>query len=159
MPRPSRTVDELRKAAVAVDYEFAMLVFSAQHLSGWHSSPMTIPAGSEMNMALESFLLHFRNLREFLCPSMLREDDVLASDFLGLYDGSDVGDRNTLHADKKRLDKMLAHISYSRADYIHAGDHRWNSSTMLVLMQRELQKFVARLPTPQRTWFPSVGTP
>jgi hypothetical protein len=156
MPRRSRTTEELQKAAVQVSYEIDMLGFSAEHLSGLHSSPMTDPVGNEKNMALESFLLHFRSLRDFLCPSSQRDDDVLASDFLGMYDGSDVGDRGKLNVDKGRLDKMLAHVSYLRLDYIEAGDHWWDSSVMLILMLSELQKFLVRLPEQQRAWFPTA---
>jgi hypothetical protein len=155
MPRRSRTTEELRKAAVHVSYEIDMLGFSAEHLGGWHSSPMTNPVGNEKNMALESFLLHFRNLRAFLCPSSQRDDDVLASDFIGMYDGSDVADRDKLNVDKERLDKMLAHVSYSRPDYIEAGDHGWDSSVMLILILSELRKFLVRLPEQQRPWFPA----
>jgi hypothetical protein len=107
MPRQKRTPEELEKAARHVSYEIEMLGFSAEHLGGCHSSPMCTPTGNEKNMALESFLLHFRNVRAFLCPSLQRltDDDVLASDFLGMYDGSDVGDRDKLKVDKERLDK------------------------------------------------------
>lgn len=156
MPRRSRTTEELQKAALQVSYEIEMLGFSAEHLSGWYSSPFTYPVGNEKNMALESFLLHFRNLRAFLCPSLQRctADDVLASDFLGKGDGTDVGDRHKLNAGKERLDKMLAHVSYSRLDYIEAGDHWWDSSAMLILILTELQKFLVRLPEQHRAWFP-----
>ena len=158
MARRTRTTEELRKAAGHVSYEIEMLGFSAEHVGGWHSSPMTTPVGNEKNMALESFLLHFRNLRAFLCPSLQRltDDDVLASDFLGMYDGSDVGDRDKLKVDKERLDKMLAHVSYSRPDYIEAGDHGWDSSAMLILMLAQLEKSLARLSKEQRAWFPSA---
>jgi hypothetical protein len=155
MPRRSRTTEELQKAAVAINYEIEMLVFSAEHLGGWHSSPMTSPVGNENHMALESFLLHFRNLRAFLCPSIQRQsdDDVLASDYLGMLDASDIGDLQKLSADKERLDKMLAHVSYSRADYIEAGNYRWDTSSMLLLIVSELKDFFARLPALQRDWF------
>jgi hypothetical protein len=119
---------------------------------------MASPVGNEKNMALESFLLHFRNLRAFLCPSLqtLGGDDVLASDFLGLYDGSDVGDPDQLKVDKVRLDKMLAHLTYSRPDYIEGGNHGWDSSVMLILIFSELQKFLVRLSEEQRAWFPTA---
>jgi hypothetical protein len=158
MPRISRKTEELQKAAVHVSYEIEMLGFSAEHLSGWHSSPMDNPVGNEKKMALESFLLHFRNLRAFLCPSLqtLGADDVLASEFLGMYDGSDVGDPDKLKVDKERLDKMLPHLTYSRPDYIEGGDHGWDSSAMLILIYSELQKFLVRLSEEQRAWFPTA---
>ena len=76
---------DLRKAAEHVSYEIEMLMFAGSELGGWHSSPMSKPAGNYENMALESFLLHFRNLRAFLCPTlqMTCDDDICASAFLG----------------------------------------------------------------------------
>jgi hypothetical protein len=158
MPRKLKSTKELRDAAAHVGYEIEMLRFSAEHLGGWHSSPFASPVGNEKNMALESFLLHFRNLRAFLCPSLQgsRDDDVLASDFLGKYDGSDVGDRDVLKVDKERLDKMLAHISYTRPDYIEAGEHGWDGSRMSILLLSELQKFLGLLTHEKRAWFPSA---
>jgi len=157
MSRPSRTKEVLRKAAKQVSYEIDMLGFSAEYVGGWYSSPFATPVGNEKNMALESFLLHFRNQRAFLCPSLqtVSDDDVLASDFLGKHDALDVGNPDKLKVDKKRLDKMLAHISYSRSDYIEAGAHGWDSSQMLILMLSEFQEFLARLSGEQRAWFPS----
>jgi hypothetical protein len=51
---------------------------------------------------------------------------------------------------------MLAHVSYSRPDYIELGDHWWDSSAMLILTLVELEKFLARLPKEERPWFPST---
>src|ERR1019366_334218 len=109
---------------------------------GCHASPVVTPQGDEKNMALESFLLHFRNLRVFLCPSLQEgnvfPDDVLASDFTGKFDCSDVGDKTKFPPEEqKRLNKMLTHISYKRPDY-------------------EPQRFVGTLTQEQRSWFPSA---
>jgi hypothetical protein len=56
------TPEKLRKSAQHVSYEIRMLIFSAQHVSGWHASPLA-PLGADEK---QSFLLHFRNLRAFL---------------------------------------------------------------------------------------------
>ncbi len=161
MPSRIRTTEELQNAATAVGYEITMLIFSAQHLDDRHSSPATPPIGQENLMALESFLLHFRNLRAFLCPSLsgrVYPDDVVASDFLGIDDASDVGDpAKFTRDDGKRLDKMLAHVTYSRADYIKAGNHWWDKTAMLTLTLSELQKFFLRLSATQRAWFPRIN--
>ncbi|MGD0898699.1 MAG: hypothetical protein ABR915_12755, partial [Thermoguttaceae bacterium] len=82
---------------------------------------------------LESFLLHARTLRDFLCHDKKRwDDDVLAGDFfkvpetwtkvrpqLGPY----------LTQNKMRLDKTLAHISYARLRF-RANDE-WDISAVL----------------------------
>ena len=76
MARKQRADTELRAAAKHVGYEIQMLIFAANKLvGGWRES-------CDCYMAQESFLLHFRNLRAFLCPSLqgTRDDDVYASD-------------------------------------------------------------------------------
>src|SRR5713101_96523 len=96
--RNVRSSDELEQAAKHVTYEIEMLSFSAGYLAGEHSSPISEPIGNQKNMALESFLTHFRNLRSFLCPGLARldDDDIIASDFLGMEDASYLGDTVTL---------------------------------------------------------------
>lgn len=112
--RRIRTDKELEAAAIHVKYEVRMLLYSSWHLGIGHGSPATMPYGDDKNIALESFLLHYRNLRAFLCPSLqsVGDDDILATDFLGCTSATNVGDTNKLGTDKKRLDKMLAHLSY-----------------------------------------------
>ena len=154
-PRRTRTADELQAAAVHVSYEIRMLVYSAGHLGAWHSSPMETPSGNEKNMALESFLLHFRNLAAFLCPSIQTcgPDDIIASDF---FDGrvTQYGDARQLSPDPRRIHRMLAHLSYSRRNYIAAGEHHWGIAEMLCPMLDHLRGFYADLPAGMALWFP-----
>lgn len=63
MPRPLRSDKELEAAAHHVSYEIEMLMHAARYIGIGHGSPATTPIGNDKNMALESFLLHFRNLR------------------------------------------------------------------------------------------------
>jgi hypothetical protein len=63
MARRIRTEAELCDGAKHVNYEIKMLIYSAQRVDGWHSSLRAIPGDDEKNIALESFLLHFRNLQ------------------------------------------------------------------------------------------------
>lgn len=118
---------------------------------------MTTPTGNDKNLALESFLLHFRNLRAFLCPSIQRvsSDDILASDYLGEPDPRDIGDPSKLGFEKMRLDKMLAHLSYKRPQYITDGNFTWPSALMTKMIIEDLMKFVDLLPNPSKNWFPS----
>jgi hypothetical protein len=159
-PHRSSKKEKLPKVAEHVRYEIRLLIFSAEHVGGCHASPVVTPQGDEKNMALESFLLHFRNLRVFLCPSLQEgnvfPDDVLASDFTGKFDCSDVGDKTKFPPEEqKRLNKMLTHISYKRPDY-EPRDYQWDTSEMLIRMLDELQRFVGTLTQEQRSWFPSA---
>ena len=156
--RVLRTESELNRAAQHVSYEIEMLVHTGNELGGFHSSPMSTPDGNDKNMALESFLLHFRNLRAFLCPTLQRttDDDVIASDFLQASVPRDVVEATSLSMDKERLDKMLAHLSYSRDIFIDVGNHGWQVARMLALMLGQLEAFFAMLPTTHRSHFPNA---
>ena len=156
--RIARADEVLRGAAKHVEYEIEMLLYAQDHIGGFHSSPMTMPLGMEKNMALESFLLHFRNLRAFLYPSLqsVLDDDVVASDFLGEQKAEDVGDDpGTLASHKERLDRMVAHLSYLREEYIVAGDGGWNVAQMAIAILDQMDSFLARLPGHTIPWFPS----
>jgi hypothetical protein len=154
--RPKRDPLDLEAAARHVSYELGMLFHSAARLGGWHGSPITAPEGSDKNMALECFLLHFRNLRAFLCPFLqaFSDDDVIASDLLGEPKARDVADGIVLSKDKKRLDKMLAHLSYSRKTYVEAQDYGWPTAEMELALLDQLEVFFGKLSPERREWFP-----
>jgi hypothetical protein len=134
-----------------------MLMFAGSHLGGWHSSPMSKPTGNEQNMALECLLLHFRNLRGFLCPTLqaTHEEDICASEFLGKSKAADVVDNRGFKPDKERLDKMLAHLSYARKSFIETGNHAWPVARMSIEILEHLEAFLGLLNSEIRSWFPS----
>ena len=155
--RKHRTEGELQQVAKDVTYEIQMLIASASAAGPVCVSPLVyrLPE-STRGMALESFLLHFRNLRAFLCPSLQTTgpDDVLASDFLGEPKPQDVGDSNKIRSDKQRLDRMLAHRSYSRKEYISTGNAAWAVGRMALGVLQEVEVFLGRIPEHMRSWFP-----
>lgn len=156
LPTRKRTPQDLRNAAKHVTYEIEMLIFAGSELGGWHSSPMSKPTGNYENMALESFLLHFRNLRSFLCPTLQKicHDDIWANAFLG-RSKPDVADARKLSTDKRRLDKMLAHLSYSREPFIEAREDAWPVARMSIEILEQLEIFLSLLSPEMRSWFPS----
>ena len=152
----------LQEVAKHVSYEIRILIFSAEDVGGCHGSPVITPDGDYKNMALESFLLHFRNLRDFLCPSLLnghhKDDDAFASDFIDKFDISDVGNPTKFpEEEQKKLNKMLAHISDERVRYIEARDYNWDTSEILVRVLGEMRRFVESLAENRRGWFPSIA--
>lgn len=157
--RTERTAD-LRKAAEHVSYEIRMLVYAPSITGARHASPPTTPAEDYWNMAMESFLVHFRNLRAFLCPflQIITDDDVIATDFLGERQPRDIGDSGRLGVDKERIDKMVVHLSYSREDFIKSGKSDWYIADLTVTMLEEFEKFLAQLPAEKVAWFPSRET-
>jgi hypothetical protein len=165
-PRDIQKDTDLHAVAGYVTYEIETLAFASEHLGGWHSSPKASPEDSEKNVALESFLLHFRNLRAFLCPLLqtdpqkepprVKPDDVIASDFLRESTARNVVSPDPFLADKERIDKMLAHISYQRTRYITTGQDGWAVAKMLELMLEQFEVFLKPLPATERSWFPAA---
>jgi hypothetical protein len=157
MTTRKRTPQDPRNTAKHVSYEIEMLMFAGSELGGWHSSPMSKPAGNYENIALESFLLHFRNLRGFLCPTLQKTcgDDICASAFVGKSQAVDVADTRTLSRDKPRLDKMLAHLSYSSEPFIQAREDAWPVARMSIEILEQLEIFLGLLSPEMRSWFPS----
>jgi len=155
--RERRAEQILAQAAADVRYEIEMLVYSSAILGLEYGSPATTPTNEHWNMALESFLVHFRNLRAFLCPSLqpTYDDDVIASDFLGDPQARDIGDVARLAVDRQRLNRMLAHLSYSRDKYIRSGESIWRIAELTAIVLDEFEKFLGQLPDERILWFPS----
>lgn len=74
------SADELHSAAETLDYEIGMFVSTARMLTGW-----PLGAGDLHNAVLESFLVHFRQLIEFLAETSdgSKGRDVRAIHFCG----------------------------------------------------------------------------
>ena len=157
--RVARVSAELEGAAGHVRYEVEMLIGSADSLL-YRRALSGVPPGIFLNMALESFLLHYRNLRAFLCPSLQPSsgDDILAADFLGTRSASDFSDAKTFSVDQQRINRMLAHISYGRDEYLNADNHRWDIKSMSLAILSEFQRFLAVLPPERSIWFVETHT-
>jgi hypothetical protein len=102
--RPVRSLGDLKAAAGHVAYEIETMLFAARGLWDGYTSPATPPEGRTYDVFLECFLLHYRNLRAFLCPSLqiVFDTDVLAWDFLlDKQEPLDQGDPVALGRDKE----------------------------------------------------------
>ena len=157
-PRTPQSDTDLEQAAQDVNYEIHMLIQSASDVGAAWASPPSELSDDHKNMALECFLLHFRNLRAFLCPSLQkappRVDDILGSDFLHKPAPEDLADPKRIGDDKERLDQMLAHLTYNRRRlYIASGNIAWQVGKMAVAMLQEIENFLRGLPPHMKTWF------
>jgi len=153
MMRTRQTDKDLKAAAGHVRYELMMLRASTRYLNS--IKPCYAADRTLYNMAVESFLLHYRNLRAFVCPAIqsTRADDVIASDFTGAPNPEAFGDRRSLERDKERINKLLTHISYARAAYESSGDKKWPHQEMEARIDRAMEEFLARLGAERRGWF------
>jgi hypothetical protein len=94
-----------------------------------------------VNVTLETFLLHARNLRDFFATSG-KSDDVLASDFLG----RPLRVRMPLVRSarlRRRLNKRISHLSYSRSRLGRA----WDVRSLLAEIDDAMGVFLSRLST------------
>ncbi len=102
--------------------------------------------------ALESFLLHYRTLRDFLYPPpeyWTRFDSLIAWDFDHgwLAYRPDWSECSTDERD--RINKLLAHVSYSR----DLMPRSWPSSRMQDAIRNAMESFVGKLDVSKRQWF------
>jgi hypothetical protein len=153
--RPRRKESELQQLASqhgSLFYEVQMLNLAAKKALGGG-------AGFEKNVAIEAFLLHFRNVRDFLFPAEkswrdeARFDDVIAFDYCSqwLWTAEDWSECSA--NERARLNKLLAHISYSRASL----DHNWPLQEMLETLRLKFSEFVTNLPQIRKHWFDRYG--
>ena len=141
MPKDCRAT---RGVAQKVCYERSMLDWCAQQIA--------LPKSDDANQShlmLEGFLLHARVLRDFLVKSKSsRCDDVLAEHFL---EEPVVCTWSCPHLreHKERLDKLLAHLTYTRLD----AEKEWNVTKIHAEIECAWRKFLDALPEKTRQWF------
>jgi hypothetical protein len=133
--RPKRGKKALKAAAKDLGYEWLMVRSSVQ-------ASLAAAArrdGVAKNIALERFLLHARNIRDFFRANG-RRDDVLARDFLGtpIRVRMPVLRSRTIGT---RLNRRVAHLSHSRARL----GRRWPVSKLLAEIENAMTRFEQRL--------------
>jgi hypothetical protein len=140
--RPKRGRRVLRSAADTIDYEFAMLAHAYSEIG--QGSP------GHHNMALETFLLHARNLRDFF-RAKGHPDDILARDFLGEASSATLPFVGSKTFDD-RVNKKLSHPSFSRPR-LRA---KWQPSLIAGEIGRATERFLEELDaihTRRSSWF------
>ena len=58
-----------------------------------------------------------------------------------------------LISDKMRIDKMWAHLSYKREEYITSGQFTWEARVMVKTMLQQFSTFLAQLSAERAEWF------
>jgi hypothetical protein len=111
--RPTRGTGALKTAATCASYEFEMFIAASNLLILLRKSSDTPEVVALRNIALESTLIHARNLRDFFSPNG-RDNDVLARDFVTPLPRIAMPYLRR-GATGRRIDKLLAHPSYDRS--------------------------------------------
>ena len=108
-----------------------------------------------VNAYLESFLIHARNLRDFLTRSRddkgVKPNDVLAEDFFDSDGWSCPDEPPYLKENRIRLNRSLAHLTYDRIQY--QSNKGWNPQKIFHEVKELWTFFLSKLPPEKREWF------
>jgi hypothetical protein len=118
----------------------------------------TSPDAQEASAMLEPFLLHARNVREFLYCDSSRQDDVLAVHFFDKpsdWTAKRPTLGNYLESVRRRLNKAVAHLSYARLNY--RSDEGWNVKQIKADLKKPWTAFKRALSPEKRKWFEVQG--
>lgn len=100
------------------------------------------------NCALESFLLHYRALKEFLNDTQKRSnDDIKATDYVTGWKAS--GSWLAEKGETERIHKRLAHITTTRGNI----NGLWNPDQMKQQVLVALDELIGALPEHAKPWF------
>ncbi len=133
--------------AQRVKYEFDMFEWLAGKIQGdWETAPQPMK-----NLLLEGFLLHARILRDFFIADP-KQDDVSARHFFD--DPSQWRARSSslcpyLKANTERLNKKLAHLTYSRL----TEEEQWDFRAIQAEIALAREAFRSALTESTRQWF------
>jgi hypothetical protein len=149
------------EVASHVQYEIDMLEFGLSYLAkSARPTDEKMEFQEKLDRAiLESFLLHYRNLRDFLGKTDhgSHPDDILAIHFMNCkFDDWKNKCPIKLAKDdpeKYRLDKMLAHISTSRLNYKDRKQSSWDTQKLYNEIITGLKIFHELLPDERKSWF------
>ncbi len=134
-PRRKRGPKALASAADDLNYEWKMANVSARALA----RAIAAKHVWAQNIALESFLVHARVIRDFYASSA-SDNDVLAIDFLGSLPKVKLSLLRSRPI-RTRLNRRIAHLSFSRSRLKRA----WDVRTLLDEINAAMTNFVALL--------------
>jgi hypothetical protein len=161
MVEPCRPIDEREQAAWLVRYELWTL---RESRAACPIDARTLTRNPAV-FATASCLIHARNVLDFLYPRRrLLADDIVADEFTGgrwsrlqplaaevLLAGL------PLITMRQRLDKELAHLSYSRLAARNLDDQLWRYAALLAEDLLALaDRFLVMLEEPERSWFGAI---
>jgi len=137
-------------------YEVSMLIFAVHRLFEiTHSGRRD---QSSINMALETLLLHARNLREFFYAKPRRRDDARPEDFVGDIDKwkrERPEETDLIKEVRERANKELAHLTYKR-HYGIPPKKQWNYGAAQTDFLKVVKVFLENVPQryrgPQSTY-------
>ena len=122
----------MKSAAVTIEYEFRMLIVGVLAMD-------RAPTQEEKNLVLEALLLHARILRDFFATSG-NPDDILARDFVRQMPRVAMPYLRSRKS-RNRLNRLLAHASYSRRRL----SKDWDVRTIVQELSGAMRTFLSHL--------------
>lgn len=144
MPRSIRSQEELQKASNHLFYEIWMFQTLAQGMALGIAGQ-----GAINNSLLESFAIHVRALIGFFYAENPRNDDIIADDFFASpSDWQSLRPPKTeiLDKAKRRADKEVAHLTYTRLDITPEQKH-WDFLKIFNDLQDLIKLFLDNVTT------------
>jgi hypothetical protein len=117
-----------------------------------------MPADPDPEHAIiEHVLLHFRVLIEFFFHSSSDKGYIHAGDFTEVRQSE--RRPNWVNEYEGRCNDLIAHLSFKRIGYRQSDKHHWNDILQKCrLMDAEIARFLAALPSERRAWFGSPSS-
>ena len=137
--RPERGEQAPKTGARVISYEFGMFRSS---LRLWEAGQEESSSPFLLNVAIETTLLHARNLLDFFSLGGFK-DDVKARDFMSPQPRIAL---SYLRRNRKRVNKKLAHPSYSRSRMNSSWDRRQIESELDGAMRAFLERLQDEAP-------------
>ena len=137
-------------------YEVSMLIFAVRRL--FEITRNGRRDQNSINMALETLLLHARNLREFFYAEMRQKDDARPENFAGDIDKwkrERPEETDLIKEVRERANKELAHLTYKRY-YGTPPQKQWNYEAVQTDFLKVVKVFLENVP--QRYWGPNLHT-
>lgn len=108
----------------------------------------------EVNILLDSFAIHTRNLFDFFYPKKnTKPDDMLVSDYIGKssYFSRNKTKKKDLIFIVRKVDKQVAHLTYARNRY-NQKTKQWLYVDIGQKMDKTLTAFYEALPNSYKKW-------
>jgi hypothetical protein len=150
--RKPRSHEELRAAMAHISYEWqafgsaSIAVIKASNPGQPHEVLMRTQLPLVRPALLDSLAIHARTLLHFVYPRDERADDVLARDFIPDWDALRPAEPADLETFRKRVNKLIAHLTYDRIAVTESESASWFVPGLLEALTAAWNVFVAKLP-------------
>lgn len=141
---PKRTDAVLKEASRHVIFEWVQILHNTDFVNGIASGRFAPVEASKMtalkNALVESFTVHARSLHHFFHSSNASKDDVLAEHFIPGWATTVIPWPTTLDEMKFRVNKQIAHLTYSRLEF-SAAEAIWPGDAIVHELEVRIIRF------------------